>query len=239
VKRRDCPDFAPLLGLAILALGGISAWRNPPDTLIALAAAGTSRPLSCIELRVGEPSAIQPAAVPHYAIKPLPLYSAGRETPTRPALPSALNSAVATVNYAAQQAAAAVNNAPSKQAGSDARLLDFMQAYIAEVNGAVDAAAVVALLYEAGTANGVDPLLLLALARYESRFNIADVGGAGERGLLQIHPCHKRSMKRAGLDFYSEADRLTFACMMMKRSGLKPWTVRRRAMKLYEQIKGE
>jgi soluble lytic murein transglycosylase-like protein len=114
----------------------------------------------------------------------------------------------------------------------------YIRQYIAQFPD-VDAEQVANLLVDAGTANGVDPLLLMCLARYESTFNVADVGAAGERGLLQVHPCHRRAMKRAGLDFYTEADRLAFACRLYNAQGLKPWTVRRRALALYDELRGE
>jgi hypothetical protein len=85
----------------------------------------------------------------------------------------------------------------------------------------------------------VDPLLFAALARYESRFDPACVGGAGERGLLQIHPCHKRRMRDAGLDFDSEVDRLSFAASLYKSRGLQPWTVRAKAQREYRRLKAE
>ena len=46
-------------------------------------------------------------------------------------------------------------------------------------------------------------------------------------------------MKRAGLDFYCERDRLTFACQLFGERGLQPWAVRRRAMKLYKELTDE
>jgi hypothetical protein len=76
-----------------------------------------------------------------------------------------------------------------------------------------------------------DPLLLACLAKPESKFDDGAVGHAGERGLLQIHPCHKRSMARMGLDFNNSADRVAFACVLWDGSGLRPWSTRRAAQR--------
>jgi hypothetical protein len=78
-----------------------------------------------------------------------------------------------------------------------------------------------------------DPLLLACLAKPESNFNDGAVGRAGERGLLQVHPCHKRSMARLGLDFTDGADRVAYACVLWSASGLKPWSTRRAAQRDY------
>lgn len=78
-----------------------------------------------------------------------------------------------------------------------------------------------------------DPLLLACLAKPESRFNEGAIGRAGERGLLQVHPCHKRSMARMGLDFMSGPDRIAFACVLWNAQGLRPWSTRRAAQRDY------
>jgi soluble lytic murein transglycosylase-like protein len=82
-----------------------------------------------------------------------------------------------------------------------------------------------------------DPLLFACLARYESHFKDSSIGSAGERGMLQIHPCHKRSMKRLGLNFYSGKERIAYGCILWQAQGLKPWAVRTRAMKDYRGVK--
>lgn len=37
-----------------------------------------------------------------------------------------------------------------------------------------------------------DPLLTTAIIKHESTFRNTCVGGAGERGLMQVHPCHRQ-----------------------------------------------
>lgn len=84
-----------------------------------------------------------------------------------------------------------------------------------------------------------DPLLLACIARPESGFDDSCVGAAGERGLLQVHPCHKRAMRAAGLDFADGADRIAFACQLWAARGLLPWTTRRAALRDYRRYCGE
>ena len=115
-------------------------------------------------------------------------------------------------------------------------LLPFLVAEITAANASVNATEAATLLLAAGECNDTDPLLLAALARFESHYRRNRIGAAGERGMLQIHPCHKKSMKAAGLDFYSEADRLTYACMLYAEQGWKPWTVREKAKKEYYRL---
>lgn len=78
-----------------------------------------------------------------------------------------------------------------------------------------------------------DPLLLACIARPESHFDDAAVGSAGERGLLQVHPCHQRGMQRLGWDFTDGADRVAYACVLWDSSGLRPWSTRRAAQRDY------
>lgn len=76
-----------------------------------------------------------------------------------------------------------------------------------------------------------EPLLLACLAQAESHFDDSAVGRAGERGLLQVHPCHKRAMKKLGLDYLNGAHRVAYACVLWDARGLKPWTTRRAAQR--------
>lgn len=43
---------------------------------------------------------------------------------------------------------------------------------------------------------GFDPMLVTAIIKHESTFNQRCVGAAGERGLMQVHPCHFRRFNR-------------------------------------------
>lgn len=87
--------------------------------------------------------------------------------------------------------------------------------------------------------------LLASLARYESSYRCNARGAAGERGLVQIHPVHRKRMARMGLSFADEYDRLRFACHLITTAldngaslyaALKPWSVRTRAMKTYRSV---
>ena len=72
---------------------------------------------------------------------------------------------------------------------------------------------------------------LACIIRYESRANTHAVNRRTRcSGMLQIHPCHKRTMTKLGLDFGNEADRLVYGCIMFEQQGYKPWVaVQRRA----------
>lgn len=58
----------------------------------------------------------------------------------------------------------------------------------------------------------------------ESKWNTSAVGAEGEMGLIQVHPIHRRSMVREGLDYRSERDRLNFAVSLWRVSGWNPWS---------------
>jgi len=88
--------------------------------------------------------------------------------------------------------------------------------------------------------------LLASIAHPESHFDIHDRGKAGERGLLQIHPCHRKDFKPAGLDWDSPYDQVLFGATMLaisERKGytlhraLEPWSVRELAIKEYRRIR--
>jgi len=138
--------------------------------------------------------------------------------------------------------------------------------YIASVNPNVDAEAVATELVQASLrANLGEPgnfWLLVALARYESTFDPNAVGDAGERGLLQLHPVHWDEEYRrrlglipvtpplvsAGLTPDNFADCTLYAAIMLSTSiakgkslaqALRPWTPRKRVLRLYWELKGE
>ena len=48
------------------------------------------------------------------------------------------------------------------------------------------------IIIDESTAAGYDPLLTTAIIYKESTFNTRCVGRAGERGLMQVHPCHRQ-----------------------------------------------
>ena len=58
----------------------------------------------------------------------------------------------------------------------------------------------------------------------ESRMDDGAVGRAGERGVAQLHPIHAAEMERAGLDYDSGWDRLTWAIRLWERHGWGPWS---------------
>ncbi len=76
-----------------------------------------------------------------------------------------------------------------------------------------------------------DARRLALMAGYESTFNVACIGGAGERGLLQIHPCHRKRMSAMGLRYGSEPDRLYFGLLLYSWHGLAPWGVRSKVLR--------
>lgn len=81
----------------------------------------------------------------------------------------------------------------------------------------------------------VDPRRLATLARYESHFRPETRGAAGERGILQIHPVHRKGMAKWGLDFDCADDRLVYGALLYAWHGDRPWSVRHKARKDYER----
>lgn len=131
-------------------------------------------------------------------------------------------------------------------------VVSYMEKYISKYKTSpkVDEAAVAALFYEkALLVTETDEqaaciaLCAMAHARPESGFKSWTKGSAGEMGELQIHPTHTRSMKKAGLSFSENDDRILWGFMMIAgriASGIKsgsskllyramsPWTTRDR-----------
>ena len=121
--------------------------------------------------------------------------------------------------------------------------------HIRTVNTDVDARAVAKeLVFASYNANLGEPAnykLLLAIARYESTFDPDAIGAAGERGLLQLHPCHCDNVRLAGLDPTKHEDCTLYAAIMLATSiakgktleqALEPWTVGKRALALFEDM---
>lgn len=115
-------------------------------------------------------------------------------------------------------------------------------AYIGSINSNVDSVLVAKFICDAARAQGLDPWLLVAVAQFESTYWIEARGGAGERGLLQVHPCHFPRFKAYGCDPENSYDVVRFGAAMMRESldkgydlnrTLEPWAVRYKAMKLY------
>ena len=84
----------------------------------------------------------------------------------------------------------------------------------------------------------LDPWVLVFIAERESGFNIWIVGGAGERGLLQVHPIHVYRFNDYGLDWSDYADCFRFGVCMLREgatkgktlySSMRPWSVRDKA----------
>lgn len=63
-----------------------------------------------------------------------------------------------------------------------------------------------------------------AVIQCESRWDTNAVGSAGELGLLQIHPIHETGMRRQGLDWHTEVDRVKYAVTLWSRQGWSPWS---------------
>lgn len=67
----------------------------------------------------------------------------------------------------------------------------------------------------------------VAVATCESGLNPATVGGAGERGLFQIHPVHAKNLAAAGLSWeqmFDPAANIHYAHLLWSRAGWGPWT---------------
>lgn len=60
----------------------------------------------------------------------------------------------------------------------------------------------------------------------ESKMNPAAVGGAGERGIPQVHPVHFSAMARLGLSPDSSSDLVRYAVRLWERQGWAPWSCR-------------
>lgn len=91
-----------------------------------------------------------------------------------------------------------------------------------------------------------NPWMWVFVAKFESTFNVNARGAAGERGLVQIHPTHKKKIAAAGLDYSDYRDQLRFGCIMFQnnyngspKKALSPWTVRSKAMNQFKKIVGE
>jgi len=128
------------------------------------------------------------------------------------------------------------------------------QNYIASVNRHVDAAHVAYLFVSTSWKARMDPpanfWLFVAIAAddggRESSFYVDCLGGAGERGLLQVHPNHRDSMRRMGLDYDKEPDRLMWAAIHIRQQlakghslyhALLPWRARRdQALRLFRRL---
>jgi hypothetical protein len=79
---------------------------------------------------------------------------------------------------------------------------------------------------------------LTAAVRFESHGRESVRGAAGELGVLQCHPVHRSSMKRAGLDFDNPDDRLEQCMLLLEARGHQPWSVRRKAESEARRILG-
>lgn len=79
---------------------------------------------------------------------------------------------------------------------------------------------------------------LTAAVRFESHGREQASGPAGERGILQCHPCHRRSMSKCGLSFDNADDRLTYCMTLLLERGHQPWSVRRKAESEARRILG-
>lgn len=69
-------------------------------------------------------------------------------------------------------------------------------------------------------------LLMFCLAEPETTFDPNEVGDAGEHGLVQIHPIHKKCIKEAGLDYNKPEDLVRWGCIMITTSLEKGKTLR-------------
>ena len=73
-----------------------------------------------------------------------------------------------------------------------------------------------------------DPTTAVAVARCESglvpnAYNGSNTNGTADVGLFQINTVHHDRMARLGLDPWSVEDNVTFARMLYKEEGWRPW----------------
>lgn len=112
------------------------------------------------------------------------------------------------------------------------RLTDFVKAYSPRLSyEQCEAVVDVALTW-------TDYTWALACILAESGGDATGVNSSsGCRGYWQIHPCHKRAMRKLGLDFQSEADRCAFARVLYAKSGKKSWAAsKRRTAKIQRKL---
>ena len=117
--------------------------------------------------------------------------------------------------------------------------------YIETINPKVDATVAAKYLCDAAAKKQLDVWLLVAVAQHESTFRVSVVGGAGERGLIQVHPVHCPCMEKHGLDLDSDYDVVLEGAIMMRErfdngkslyATLQPWSVRHDALATYQSM---
>jgi len=101
-----------------------------------------------------------------------------------------------------------------------------------------DVAEVAELIVTCAEEGKLDPWVLVFIAEREAGFDIWNVSGAGERGLLQVHPIHVYRFNDYGLDWSDYADCFRFGVCMLREgatkgktlySSMRPWSVRDKA----------
>jgi len=132
------------------------------------------------------------------------------------------------------------------KAGADEdELTNDITAYIEEC-GYKDDGFVAAVMEVAYGEYEQDPWLWTMIARYESHWKHTVRGAAGERGWIQIHPCHKtKRFTNKGLDWDDPVDQLRVGCTMLQErldegkslwSAYSPWTTRTKAWRTYKTV---
>jgi len=103
--------------------------------------------------------------------------------------------------------------------------------------------------YEAGLTYPANYELLTAIAYWETgrTFDIYARGDAGERGLLQLHPCHDDAVIAAGLNPNDSYHQVLYGALMIKWNtdihgmslyqALSPWTTRDLAWNTVKKIR--
>lgn len=232
VRAANAPDGRAARTLDLLSAGDILREALSALCLAALLFGGCWVTASSIPPTKGHAGVSPPSPAGSQA-------AAGRGLPRAP-LPAVSSTALhdsakrAIVKRMARRAGQEIAGAAVKVPGPLVRWT--IARYIRDCDPSLDADSLARTFWDSGTAGGMSPLLMASLGRYESSFDPGDIGAAGELGMLQVHPIHRHSMSRAGLQFGNREDELAFACILYRSEGLRPWAVRAKAQRDYERL---
>lgn len=82
---------------------------------------------------------------------------------------------------------------PDLDNGERYKHIKFIAEHIKSVNPKVDNTHIAMSIYDESKKAGIDPLFTTAIIEKESTYRVNCLGAAHERGLMQIHPCHRHS----------------------------------------------
>lgn len=71
---------------------------------------------------------------------------------------------------------------------------------------------------------GLDPDMVIKIAKCESSLNPNAVSHTNDHGLLQVNfAAHNGSMQEMGLNIYSAEDSTEYGLRLMQKEGVRPW----------------